>query len=147
MIIAVVIDRVIKIQVQGYFELHESIAVIPNAFYLTYILNPGAAFGLLAGKTGVFIATAILVVAGIVYAQFKVPREEKFVRLALGMIGGGALGNLYDRAVYGSVIDYLDIRIWSFIFNFADTMIVLGVGIMLIYVYRQEQNSRRPENE
>lgn len=136
------IDRILKVLVQMNFDLGESLIVIPKVFHLTYVLNPGAAFGLMSGKTWIFTVTATVVVLGIIYAQFKIPREQWLTRLTLGMIGGGALGNLYDRLAIGKVVDYLDFQIWPFIFNFADSAIVVGVGILLILIY---QNDRRSE--
>jgi len=140
-----IIDRVLKILIQGYFYPNETFAVIPNIFHITYVLNPGAAFGLMAGRTWVFVLTALLVVAGVVYAQFRIPREEKILRLALGLIGGGALGNVYDRIMTGKVVDYLDFRIWPFVFNFADSMIVIGVGLLLLIMYLKDRKSGRME--
>ncbi|MHB1405244.1 MAG: signal peptidase II [Desulfitobacteriaceae bacterium] len=136
------IDRLLKVWVQGQFIPNESIAVIPKIFHLTFVLNPGAAFGLFAGRTWIFIVTAVIVLIAVVIAQFRISREEKLIRLALGMIGGGALGNLYDRVAIGRVVDYLDFQVWSYVFNFADSMIVIGVGLLLIEFYRQERASK-----
>lgn len=140
-----VIDRLLKIFIQGHFYPSESWIVIPKVLHITYVLNPGAAFGLMAGKTWIFILTAILVIIGVIFAYFKIPKTEKMLRLTLGMIGGGALGNLYDRVVIGKVVDYLDFQIWPFVFNFADSMIVIGVGILLLVMYRLDHQSRRAE--
>lgn len=140
-----IIDRLLKVLIQENFYPTESIVVIPKFFHLTYVLNPGAAFGLMAGRTWIFILTAVLVLIGIIYAQFKIPRKEWVTRLALGMIGGGALGNLYDRVVIGKVVDYLDFKVWTFVFNFADSAIVVGVGLLLILVYLQERKDRRAQ--
>ncbi|WP_434511535.1 signal peptidase II [Desulfitobacterium sp. AusDCA] len=140
-----VIDRLLKIFIQGHFYPSESLIVIPKVLHITYVLNPGAAFGLMAGKTWIFILTAILVIIGVIFAYFKIPKTEKMLRLTLGMIGGGALGNLYDRVVIGKVVDYLDFQVWPFVFNFADSMIVIGVGILLLVMYRLDHQSRRAE--
>lgn len=140
-----IIDRVLKVLIQGQFYPNETLIVIPNFFHITYVLNPGAAFGLMAGQTWIFMITALLVVGGIIYAQFNIPQEEKVLRLVLGMIGGGALGNFYDRVVIGKVVDYLDFQIWPFVFNFADSMIVIGVGLLMLLMYLKDQKSRRTE--
>lgn len=137
-----IVDRVLKVLIQGNFNPGESVIVIPKVFHLTYVLNPGAAFGLLAGRTWIFILTAIVVLAGIVYTQFSLPREDWVTRLSLGMIGGGALGNLYDRVVIGKVVDYLDFQIWAFVFNFADSTIVAGAGLLLLKIYLQDRKDR-----
>ena len=141
-----IIDRVLKVLVQGHFHPNETFVVIPKIFHLTYVLNSGAAFGLMAGRTWIFILTALLVVAGVVYAQFKLPQNERIFRFALGLIGGGALGNLYDRVMMGGkVVDYLDFQIWSFVFNFADSMIVIGVGLLLLMIYLQDRKNGSAE--
>lgn len=135
-----IIDRFLKILVQKNFIEGETLIVIPKVFHLTYVLNPGAAFGLLAGRTWIFVVTALLVVGGVIYGQSRIPHRETLARLALGMIGGGALGNLYDRLVIGRVVDYLDFQIWPFVFNFADSMIVIGVGLLFFLLYRSKEN-------
>lgn len=139
-----IIDRLLKILVQKYFIPGDTLMVIPKVFHLTFVLNPGAAFGLLAGQTWVFVVTALLVVGGVIYGQFRIPRSEKLTRLAIGMIGGGALGNLYDRLVIGRVVDYLDFKIWPFVFNFADSMIVVGVGLFMLRLYLAERTGGKP---
>jgi len=134
-----IIDRFAKILIQTNFIPGETLIVIPKVFHLTYVLNPGAAFGLMAGQTWIFVVTAILVIAGVIYSQFRIPRSEKLTRLAIGMIGGGALGNLYDRLVTGSVVDYLDFQVWSYVFNFADSMIVMAAGLLMFLIVREEK--------
>ena len=133
-----IIDRLLKVLIQTNFIPGETLIVIPKVFHLTFVLNPGAAFGLMAGQTWIFVVTALLVIGGVIYSQFRIPRREMFTRLAIGMIGGGALGNLYDRLVIGRVVDYLDFRIWPYVFNFADSMIVLAVGLLMLLIYREE---------
>lgn len=142
-----VIDRLLKVLIQAHFVPGETMAIIPKVFHLTFVLNPGAAFGLMAGRTWIFVVTALLVVGGIIYGQFHIDRKEVLTRLCLGMIGGGALGNLYDRLVIGRVVDYLDFQIWPFVFNFADSMIVIGVGLLIMHIYRKERAQERSELE
>lgn len=142
-----IIDRLLKALVQAHFIPGETLVVIPKVFHLTFVLNPGAAFGLMAGRTWIFVATALLVVAGVIYGQYRIPREEVLIRLCMGMIGGGALGNLYDRLVIGRVVDYLDFQIWPFVFNFADSMIVIGVGLLIINLYRKEKVQGKSSSE
>lgn len=142
-----IIDRALKALIQTNFILGETMIVIPKIFHLTYVLNPGAAFGLMAGQTWIFVVTAIIVLGGVVYGQFRIAREDRITRLALGLIGGGALGNLYDRVVIRSVVDYLDFQIWPYVFNFADSMIVLGAGLLIIALYREEKDHVKPVSE
>lgn len=141
------IDRLVKVLVQTNFIPGETLIVIPKIFHLTYVLNPGAAFGLMAGQTWIFVVTAFLVVGGVIYGQFRISRDETITRLALGMIGGGALGNLYDRLVIGRVVDYLDFQIWPYVFNFADSMIVVGAGLLMLALYQEEKSKDQSKDE
>lgn len=134
-----IIDRCLKVLIQTNFIPGETLIVIPKVFHLTYVLNPGAAFGLMAGQTWIFVVTAFVVIGGVIYGQFRIPRKEMLTRLAIGMIGGGALGNLFDRLVTGRVVDYLDFQIWPYVFNFADSMIVVAVGLLMLLIYREEK--------
>ncbi|MHB8073824.1 signal peptidase II [Desulfosporosinus fructosivorans] len=134
-----IIDRFLKVLIQTNFSPGETLIVIPKVFHLTFVLNPGAAFGLMAGQTWIFIVTAFVVIGGVIYGQFRIPPSERLTRIAIGMIGGGALGNLYDRLVIGRVVDYLDFQIWPYVFNFADSMIVSSVGLLMFLIYKEEK--------
>ncbi|MGC7870384.1 signal peptidase II [Desulfosporosinus sp. SYSU MS00001] len=140
-----IVDRLLKVLIQKNFVPGESLIVIPKVFHITYVLNPGAAFGLMAGRTWVFVVTAVVVVGGVIYGQFRIPKKEVLLRLAIGMIGGGALGNLYDRLVIGRVVDYIDVQIWPYVFNFADSMIVVGVGLLMLKLYWDEKDHKTLE--
>lgn len=137
------LDRLCKVMIINNFAPGETLSVIPHIFHLTFVLNPGAAFGILVGQTWFFVVTAFLVMGGIVFAQFRIPRRFTLVRLAMGMIGGGALGNLYDRLTIGQVVDYLDFRIWPYVFNLADSMIVCGAGLLILSVYLEERKAKQ----
>ncbi|HHV63870.1 MAG TPA: signal peptidase II [Peptococcaceae bacterium] len=132
--IVVLVDRISKFLIQTNMELGESLEIIPGFFHLTYIQNPGAAFGMLAGKNWLFVITAILALGAIFYFQAKV--TDTLMRICLGMVGGGALGNLYDRLFLGKVVDFLDFKVWSYIFNIADSMIVVGGFLLAFLIYR-----------
>jgi len=123
------LDRVTKIMVQRYLVEGESIPVIKNILHLTYYRNPGAAFNLLAYRTGFFIVVALVVLAVIVYYYGKIPGDKVYARTALALQFGGVSGNLVDRVFGGYVIDFLDFRIWP-VFNIADSAIVIGVILL-----------------
>lgn len=90
--VVLALDRLSKMIIQANLDLGQSIPVIPGFFDLTYILNSGAAFGMLQGKTGFFILTSLLVLGGIFFFQHRLPKEEKLMRICLGMIAGGRSG-------------------------------------------------------
>lgn len=135
--LVVAVDRITKILIRSSLDLGESLEIIPGFFHLTYILNPGAAFGMLAGKTWFFVITAVVVLGAIIYFQRTIPKEERLIKVCMGMIGGGALGNLYDRLFIGKVVDFLDFKVWSYIFNIADSMIVIGGFLLMILIWRR----------
>lgn len=141
MVLIFAVDRVSKIIVQNNLDLGESLEVIPHFFHLTYILNPGAAFGMLAGQTWFFVFTALLVLGAILYFQRKVPADQRLTRICMGMIAGGALGNFYDRLFIGKVVDFLDFKVWSYIFNIADSMIVVGGFLLVFLIYKSEKSA------
>jgi signal peptidase II len=124
------IDQVSKAAVQSLMFLGESIPVAPPFFHLTYIMNPGAAFGLLAYQTPLFIAVGVLLVIGVLTVYRKIPAEKALVRYGLGLVLGGALGNLADRLRYGRVVDFLDFRVWP-VFNLADAAIFIGACLLV----------------
>jgi signal peptidase II len=105
-------------------------------FSLTYTTNTGAAFGLFADRGMLFILIAFAVVAAIVFYYRYLPEGYPWVRLALGLQLGGALGNLIDRLRQGYVIDFIDLNFWPLknwpIFNIADSAIVVGVSLLAI---------------
>ena len=126
-----VLDRLTKIIVVNNIFLGQSIKIIPNIFYLTLILNNGAAFGLLKNNNPLFVSVSVFVIAFIVAYVWSHGKKYGTLPLALGLILGGALGNLFDRVRFGHVIDFLDCRIWP-VFNIADSSITIGI-IILVY--------------
>ncbi|KAF1085584.1 Lipoprotein signal peptidase [Sporotomaculum syntrophicum] len=120
----------------------ESIPVLPPVFYFTYILNPGAAFGILAHRTSLFIFLTLVVITAVFVWQRYLPREKILLRLASGLVVGGALGNLIDRVRLGRVIDFLDFQVWP-VFNLADSSIVIGALLLVIGLWRSEKLEQR----
>lgn len=125
------LDRLSKWYIQQNFLPDMTFPVIPNIFHITYVLNPGAAFGLLEYQTGFFITIAILMMAGVIFFYRQIPKEMRLLRIGLTLLFAGALGNVIDRATIGYVVDFFDFRIWP-VFNIADIAIVTGV-MTLIY--------------
>jgi len=128
--LTLLLDQVSKAMVQMLMYHGESITLVPHVFNLTYILNPGAAFGLLAYQTSLFVAVTVILTAGVLFGYKKLPRERRLLRYGLGLIVGGALGNLVDRLRYGFVVDFLDFHMWP-VFNLADMAIVAGACLLV----------------
>lgn len=125
-------DIISKYLVKRGLEPYESIPVIRNIFHITYVQNTGAAFSILKGKTFLFTTVSFVVILGIIFILIKYPIKRKIFGIVMGLILGGAIGNLIDRVRYGYVVDFLDFRIWP-VFNIADCAIVIGV-IVLVYL-------------
>jgi len=129
-------DRFSKALVQAAMSPGESIPVLPPYFYLTYIVNPGAAFGIFAHRRLLFVAVTVLFLAGIIFSYKKLVSQRVFTKYGLALVWGGALGNLIDRLAYGAVVDFLDFRVWP-VFNLADTAIVVGAGLIAFELTRE----------
>lgn len=132
-----VLDQGIKWTVMRYMELGQSIPLINNVLQLTYVQNPGAAFGMFPYRTAFFIVVTVLVVAGIALYYRKIPPGKKWLKAGLILQVGGAVGNLADRMRFGHVVDYLELPYWP-VFNLADMAIVAGVGLLILEMFRSE---------
>lgn len=140
--LVLIIDQISKYFIAAKFYLGESVPVIPNVFHWTYILNPGAAFGMLDGNRWFFVCIALLVSAGTWYFRKDLEQEPVMLQKGAALFIGGAIGNLIDRIFIGQVIDFFDFRIWP-IFNVADIAICIGVGLIIWNIVMTEfLNSR-----
>ena len=135
-LIAVLIDQITKFLINSNFQLNESLPVIKNIFYLTYIHNFGAGFGILQQQKFILIFASIIVIGAIFYYLGKIGNKDLLLQILVGLILGGTIGNLIDRASYGFVIDFLDFRIWP-IFNFADSFVTAGVIGLVLYLWKK----------
>lgn len=142
-IILLCIDQISKLLVVNLLTKTDSITIIKNFFYLTYINNDGAAFSILVGKRIFLILIAVLVIVMLIRYIKKNNIQNKLELVSLALIIGGSLGNLMDRVVRGYVIDFLDFKLFNYnfpIFNLADTFIVIGVLLLLLKEIRKENN-------
>jgi signal peptidase II len=114
---------------------------------LHYVTNTGAAFGILKDQTGFLIITTIIGLAAI-YLYYRYPPFEHLAApVAMGMMLGGAVGNLVDRVRLGRVTDFIDFPFWPS-FNVADSSIVVGIAILLLgYVLFAERLAPKTERE
>jgi signal peptidase II len=138
------LDRLTKFLAETYLQNRPPVHLIPGVVQLDYTTNPGGAFGVLGGATWLFLTATLVVCAAIVAASFSLP--NRLVGAGLGLVLGGALGNLTDRAVRGSgfsgrVVDFIDFRWWP-VFNVADSAIVIGAGLILLAGFRRSSAER-----
>jgi signal peptidase II len=104
--------------------------------------NTGVAFGLFQGKGDIFMILAVVVALAIIYYYPRVPAHDWTLRVAMGLQLGGAVGNLIDRVWQGHVTDFLSVGTFA-VFNVADASITVGVVVLLIGVYIQEQRAKK----
>jgi signal peptidase II len=136
----ILLDRATKLVIIQTLRLGQGIPVIPGFFDIVFVLNPGAAFGLLATlsdpvRNPLFILISILAVVLIVFYHTRYLRSHRLVSLALGLVLGGAVGNLIDRLYYGMVVDFLDVHAGPYhwpAFNVADSAISVGVSLIIL---------------
>lgn len=124
------LDQVSKAYMQANMLPGASIPVIPGIFHITYVLNPGAAFGILEHQTWFFVVVAFVLFAAMVYFYPRIPQGYGLLRLGVGLQVGGAAGNVIDRLKTGYVVDFFDFRVWP-VFNVADIAIVCGVALIV----------------
>lgn len=141
LLMTVLVDLLSKFVVMNKMTEGQSIPILPGVFHLTYIQNPGAAFGMLAGKTWFFVGITFLVLLAMLIAHRWISKSGGLYQWALGLVAGGAIGNLVDRVRFTKVIDFLDFRVWP-IFNLADTAICIGVGLILLDAFREYKNEK-----
>jgi signal peptidase II len=145
--VILIFDQATKIWIQNTIPLWESKTIIPGLFNLVHVLNKGAAFGFLADLEGnmqtyFFIGITGLAVVLIIHLLRTVHRKDHYLFTALGLILGGALGNLIDRIRLGMVIDFLDFHFGSHhwpAFNVADMAISTGAILLLVSFYRKKR--------
>jgi signal peptidase II len=136
----VFLDQLTKAIVRAKLPLHTSVTVIPGFMDLTHVRNTGAAYGILDGSDFPFKTAAIVLIAAaalgaVVWYAAGLARRQIAARTGLALIIGGAAGNLLDRVVSGSVVDFIDVywrthHFWAF--NVADSAITIGVAVMIL---------------
>jgi len=119
-----------------------TIVLIPGCLDFTYAENTGAAFSLFNGHPGALALVAFVIAAAIFWWYWRTPREHRGMRIALGLVLGGAIGNLIDRVIRGSVVDFIHAfwrgHHWP-TFNVADSAICVGIALLILWSYREQK--------
>ena len=139
-------DQLTKAAVRAWLPLGRPVWLLDHVLSLNHVENTGAAFSLLVGHREVFIAATLAVLAGVVWAWFKYRPDSVWLVVGLGLLIGGALGNLIDRAVIGSVTDFVDFQVWP-VFNVADSCVDIGVGIIVAWLLLAAPKRREPDGD
>jgi signal peptidase II len=146
------IDRLFKWIIKSTMELGESINVIGNFVQISYILNSGIAFGMFDSnpspmKIPILVAVSFVALGIIFYIFFSLPKNIKLTGISMGLIFGGAIGNIIDRILRGEVLDFIDIDFPNFsipalgvymirwpTFNVADSSVLVGIIMLLVII-------------
>jgi signal peptidase II len=160
-----ILDQFSKWIIQSSMELYASIQVLGNFFRITFVENPGMAFGLQMGNNMFFTVFAVLASFAIVYYLMQLPANQRWARWALALILGGAMGNLSDRLLRGKVIDFLDFEFFNIhipafkilfldfpgyeldrwpVFNVADMAVTVGMFMLLMFIIFEKDENEVP---
>ena len=137
------LDRFTKVLVINNLSLGESISIINDFLNITYVNNHGAAFGIMDGKVIFIVIVSILIFAYLIY-EIRKESHSKLITISISFVIGGLLGNLFDRVVYGHVIDFFDFNLFGYdfaIFNVGDAFIVIGTILLAIGFLLEERNA------
>jgi signal peptidase II len=141
-----ILDQGTKWVVKHTMALGQSIRVFGDAVRLTFVENPGMAFGLRIGKGTVFTVFSLFACAFLVFYLWKNRHAGTGFSSSLFLILGGAVGNLIDRIAFGRVVDFIDVGFrhlrWP-VFNVADSSVVIGMGILMVFMIREDRHRTR----
>lgn len=139
-------DLLTKYWVSHSLALYQSIPLINGWLHITFVHNTGAAFSMLEGKLVLFLAFTILAILGLCIVAFSM-RKDRITYYIILVTLAGALGNLYDRIVFGFVRDFIDVTFFA-IFNVADMYIVVGMitlVVRLLYLEKEKDEEKIDE--
>ena len=141
----VALDQFTKALIMRSMVPGQSIPLVQDVFHLTYVLNPGAAFGILSNQRMFLLITGAVLILATAYFYPLLKKSDGFLRLGATAILSGAVANLIDRVQTGYVVDFIDFRIWP-VFNVADIAIVVGMGLMIYAIlFRLDGTSKVEE--
>lgn len=145
--VALLIDQLSKYWIRTSLPLGDEIQVIPGFMHLSHIANHGAAWGMFSGQRWLLIGVSMIVVVVLAVAARQITARGRLVATGMGFIFGGAVGNLIDRIIFGSVTDMIDMDttiafIRNFpVYNVADSALTVGVCILVIHTLFGERDS------
>lgn len=140
-ILIIAVDQFFKAKIIGSMVPGESIPILQDFFHITYVLNPGAAFGILPNQRIFFLVAGGILLILAAYFYPKISKKDNLSKLGAISLVSGATANLIDRVQSGLVVDFLDFRGWP-VFNIADIAIVMGMFVMVyVILFKMEGQS------
>ena len=144
----VAIDLITKLWIQRSFRLYEQVEVIGDYVRLTFIYNPGAAFGIHVGEYSriVFFLLSLIALIALIVMYWTTPHHDRLRLSSIALICGGALGNLVDRVRSPrGVVDFLDVGVgdvrWP-VFNVADMAVTIGAILLAVSLWSEDTKPR-----
>lgn len=147
-LIIFILDQITKSLISTYLKLNESIEITKDFFYIRYINNKGASWGILENNRFLLIGLSIIAIIMIIRYSYSF-KKTKLNTYGFGLLLGGILGNLSDRLIFGYVKDFFDFIIFRYdfpVFNIADISIVIGVVLLIISILKGEDKSGSKSN-
>ena len=141
--IILILDQISKILIDLYLKINDSLPIINNFFNITSINNYGAAFGIFKEKKFLLIIFTLLSLL-IIFRFVNTFKLNKRNNIAFSFLLGGITGNLLDRLFLGYVRDFLDFNLFGYnfpVFNLGDTFIFLGVVLLIVAIFKGEDNA------
>lgn len=148
-LLAAAVDRITKVAVLRQWQRPRLLdrtfdALIPGVVNLRMVGNRGMAFSLFSGQGAALTVLTFLLIAGVVAWLIARPDESKWIRVGFWLVVGGGLGNLFDRAVQGYVVDFIELAFVRFaVFNVADVCICVGAALVILGTIFAERQKRR----
>jgi signal peptidase II len=150
----ILIDQLTKWLIQTHIPYGGMLPVIPGFFSLVYVSNTGAAFSIFQGNNFFFIALALVALAVVLFwlirDQFNPKKDQRLstiAKIAFSLFAAGIVGNLLDRLLKGSVVDFLDFYIQRYAwpsFNVADSCICIAAGLLVLISFRKDRQPAQP---
>lgn len=133
------LDQIVKYAVRANMMQGQSIPIISGIFHLTYIENPGAAFGILSNHRILFLVMTVAITSIMFYLYLQLRNKKSLTAFSLALVISGAIGNFIDRFFQGTVTDMFDFQIWP-IFNIADICICVGLALLCyLLIFKGEE--------
>ncbi len=129
----IVIDQLTKLLATKFLEPVSTVPIIKDALHLTYVMNRGAAFGMLSNHRWVFMIISTVAILGMGIYLYLGKAQNRLYGISLAMIISGGIGNMIDRVALGYVVDFIDFRLINFaVFNGADSFVCVGAALLIL---------------
>ena len=137
----IALDQFVKAKIISTMVPGETVPILQNVFHITYVLNPGAAFGILPNQRIFFLVAGGVLLVLAAYFYPKINKKDNLSKFGAISLVSGATANLIDRVQSGLVVDFLDLRGWP-VFNIADVAIVAGMFVMVyVILFKMESQT------